>query len=52
MLIASIAFGYVYDHVSPSAAFVMGAALSAAAAVLLLVVRLPNSHQTVAITKS
>ena len=52
MLIASIAFGYVYDHVSPSAAFVMGAALSAAAAVLLLVVRLPNSHQRVAIAKS
>ena len=52
MLIASIAFGYVYDHVSPSAAFVMGAALSAAAAVLLLVVRLPNSHQGVAFTKS
>jgi len=52
MLIASIAFGYVYDHVSPSAAFVMGAALSAAAAVLLLVVRLPNSRQRVATAKS
>ena len=52
MLIASIAFGVVYDRVSPAAAFIMGAALSAAAAVLLLVVRLPNSDQRVATAKS
>ena len=52
MLIASIAFGVVYDRVSPAAAFIMGAALSAAAAVLLLVVRLPNPHQRVATAKS
>jgi len=52
MLIASIAFGVVYDRVSPAAAFIMGAALSAAAAVLLIVVRLPNPHQRVATAKS
>jgi MFS family permease len=52
MLIASIAFGVVYDRVSPAAAFIMGAALSAAAAVLLLVIRLPNPHQRVATAKS
>jgi MFS family permease len=52
MLIASIAFGYVYDSVSPAAAFIMGATLSAAAAALLLVVRLPNPHQQVARAKS
>ena len=52
MLIASVAFGYVYDNASPAAAFIMGAALSAAAAVLLLVVRLPNPHQQVARAKS
>jgi MFS family permease len=52
MLIASIAFGVVYDRVSPAAAFIMGAALSAAAAVLLLVVRLPDSDQRVATAKS
>jgi MFS family permease len=52
MLIASIAFGVVYDRVSPAAAFIMGAALSAAAAVLLIVVRLPNPHQRVAAAKS
>ena len=52
MLVASIAFGLVYDRVSPAAAFIMGAALSAAAAVLLLVVRLPNPHQPVATAKS
>ena len=52
MLIASIAFGVVYDRVSPAAAFVMGASLSAAAAVLLLVVRLPNPQQRVATAKS
>ena len=52
MLVASIAFGVVYDRVSPAAAFIMGAALSAAAAVLLLVVRLPNPHQRVATAKS
>jgi MFS family permease len=46
MLVASIAFGIVYDRVSPAAAFVMGASLSAIAAVLLLVVPLsrPVSH--------
>jgi MFS family permease len=52
MLVASIAFGVVYDRVSPAAAFIMGAALSAAAAVLLLLVRLPNPHQRVATAKS
>ena len=52
MLIASIAFGVVYDRVSPAAAFIMGAALSATAAVLLLVIRLPNPHQRVATAKS
>ena len=52
MLVASIAFGVVYDRVSPAAAFIMGAALSAAAAVLLLVVRLPNPLQRVATAKS
>jgi MFS family permease len=52
MLVASITFGLVYDRVSPAAAFIMGAALSAAAAVLLLVVRLPNPHQRVATAKS
>ena len=52
MLVASIAFGIVYDRVSPAAAFMMGAALSAAAAVLLLVVRLPHPHQRVATAKS
>ena len=52
MLIASIAFGVVYDRVSPAAAFIMGAALSAAAAVLLLVIRLPNPHQRVATANS
>ena len=52
MLVASIAFGVVYDRVSPAAAFIMGAALSAAAAVLLLVIRLPNPHQRVATAKS
>jgi MFS family permease len=52
MLVASIAFGIVYDRVSPAAAFIMGSALSAAAAVLLLVVRLPHSHQRIATAKS
>ncbi len=45
MLVASIAFGFVYDRVSPAAAFIMGAALSAIAAVSLLLLRLPNPHQ-------
>jgi MFS family permease len=52
MLIASIAFGFVYDRVSPAAAFIMGSALSAAAAVLLLIVRVPNSHPRIATAKS
>ena len=52
MLVASIAFGIVYDRVSPAAAFIMGSALSAAAAVLLLVVRLPHLHQRIATAKS
>ena len=52
MLVASIAFGIVYDRVSPAAAFIMGATLSAAAAVLLLVVRLPHPHQRIATAKS
>jgi MFS family permease len=48
MLVASIAFGFVYDRFSPAAAFVMGATLSAAAALLLLVVPLssPRSRMT------
>jgi MFS family permease len=45
MLVASIAFGVVYDRVSPAAAFIMGAALSAVAAVLLLVVPLSNTSR-------
>ena len=52
MLVASIAFGFVYDRVSPAAAFTMGSALSAAAAVLLLVLRLPTPHQRIATAKS
>jgi MFS family permease len=44
MLVASIAFGFVYDRVGPAAAFVMGAALSSAAAVLLLVVPLSSGR--------
>ena len=52
MLVASIAFGIVYDRVSPAAAFIMGSALSAAAAVLLLLVRLPQPHQRMATAKS
>jgi MFS family permease len=52
MLVASIAFGFVYDRVSPAAAFTMGSALSAAAAVLLLVVRLPDPGQRIATAKS
>ena len=52
MLVASIAFGFVYDRVSPAAAFTMGSALSAVAAVLLLVLRLPNPHQRIATAKS
>jgi MFS family permease len=38
-LIASVAFGFVYDRFSPAAAFGMGAALAGTAAVLLLLVR-------------
>jgi MFS family permease len=45
MLVASIAFGVVYDRLSPAAAFIMGAALSAVAAVLLLVVPLSNTSR-------
>lgn len=52
MLVASIAFGFVYDRVSPAAAFTMGSALSAVAAVLLLVLRLPTPHQRIATAKS
>jgi len=52
MLVASIAFGFVYDRVSSAAAFTMGSALSAAAAVLLLVVRLPDRGQRIATAKS
>jgi MFS family permease len=44
MLVASIAFGFVYDRISPAAAFIMGAALSGAAAVLLLVVPLSSTR--------
>jgi MFS family permease len=42
MLVASIAFGFVYDRISPAAAFIMGAMLSGAAAVLLLIVPLSS----------
>jgi MFS family permease len=38
LLVASIVFGVVYDRVGPAAAFIMGATLSAAAALLLLLV--------------
>ena len=44
MLVASIAFGFVYDRFSPAAAFIMGASLSAAAALLLLVVPMSSSR--------
>src|SRR5262245_5885827 len=44
MLVASIAFGFVYDRISPAAAFIMGAVLSGAAAVLLLVVPLSSTR--------
>ena len=37
-LIASILFGYIYEHFSPSAAFATGAALAGIAAVMLLFV--------------
>jgi predicted MFS family arabinose efflux permease len=40
MLVASITFGFVYDRFSPATAFIMGAALSGAAALLLLAVPL------------
>jgi MFS family permease len=43
MLVASIAFGVVYDRFGPPAAFTMGAALSAAAAVLLFFIRVPDT---------
>jgi MFS family permease len=52
MLVASIAFGFVYDRFSPAAAFVMGAVLSAAAAVLLLTVPLPNPRARIATAES
>jgi MFS family permease len=47
MLVASIVFGVVYDQVSPAAAFIMGAALSAAAAVLLLVAPVSSPRRPV-----
>ena len=43
MVVASVAFGVVYDRVSPAAAFIMGATLSAVAAVLLLVIPLSRA---------
>jgi MFS family permease len=43
MLVASVAFGIVYDRFGPAVAFTMGAALSAAAAVLLLFIRVPDT---------
>ena len=52
MLIASIAFGVVYDRVSPAAAFTMGAGLSATAAVLLLVVPLSRPASTITSAES
>jgi MFS family permease len=52
MLVASIAFGFVYDRVSPAAAFIMGSGLSAAAAVLLLVVPLPRARSGIAKAES
>lgn len=42
-LIASVTFGFVYDRFSPAAAFGMGAVLAGTAAVLLLLVRDPDS---------
>jgi hypothetical protein len=50
MLVASIVFGVVYDAVGPAAAFIMGASLSAAAAVLLSVV--PLSSHGAAVTRA
>jgi predicted MFS family arabinose efflux permease len=44
MLVASIAFGFVYDRISPEAAFIMGAVLSGAAAVLLFVVPVSSTR--------
>ena len=44
MLVASIAFGFVYDRFSPAAAFIMGAMLSGAAAVLLLIVPVSSTR--------
>lgn len=52
MLIASIAFGVVYDRVGPAAAFVMGAALSAAAALLLVMAPISRAPGGIADTKS
>jgi MFS family permease len=47
MLVASIAFGFVYDRVSPAAAFIMGAVLSGVAAVLLLVIPLSTTRSRI-----
>ena len=44
LLVASIAFGFVYDRISPAAAFIMGAVLSGAAAALLLIVPLSSTR--------
>jgi MFS family permease len=52
MLVASIAFGIVYDRIGPAAAFIMGAALSAAAAVLLLVVPLSRPESRISRAES
>jgi MFS family permease len=52
MLVASLAFGFVYDRFSPAAAFIMGAALSAAAAILLLVTPLSSTRLRVNDAKS
>jgi MFS family permease len=52
MLVASIAFGSVYDRFSPAAAFIMGATVSAAAALLLLVVPLSTSRSRIRTAES
>jgi MFS family permease len=47
LLVASIVFGVVYDRVGPAAAFIMGATLSAVAALLLLIVPLTSPRSRI-----
>jgi MFS family permease len=42
-LVASVLFGFVYERVGAAAAFEMGAALAGVAAILLLLIRTPDS---------